>query len=42
MKPMLTAFAATIVIAFGANVLLGEMGFSAAETGTGSAVRLSE
>ena len=40
MKPMLLAFAATILIAFGAYFILGEMGFSSEERTAGDAVRL--
>jgi len=42
MKAMIAAFAATIVIAIAAPVVLGMLGFSSAETGAGAAVRLSE
>lgn len=42
MKAMLTAFAATVVIAVGADFALDEMGFSAEEVSSGSAVRLGE
>lgn len=40
MRPMLIAFAATIVIAFGADMLLDHAGFSAQEQNTAAAVRL--
>lgn len=40
MKAMLAAFAAIALIAIGANVILDQVGFSSAERGTGSAVRL--
>lgn len=40
MKAMLTAFAAIAIIAFGSNLVLDNAGFSAAERGSGSAVRL--
>ena len=40
MKPMLWAFAATIVIAVVAGYGLDLIGFSAAEQGSGPAVRL--
>lgn len=40
MKVMMTAFAATVIIAVGANFALNYVGFSSAEQATGSAVRL--
>ena len=40
MKAMLAAFAVIALIAIGANVILDQVGFSSAERGTGSAVRL--
>lgn len=40
MKEMMLAFAAMAVIAVGANFALNEAGFSAAEQGSGDAVRL--
>jgi len=40
MKPMITAFAATIVIAIGAYFILSEMNFSSEERAAGDAVRL--
>ncbi|MEJ6403849.1 hypothetical protein [Yoonia sp. 2307UL14-13] len=40
MKAMLAAFAAIALIAVGANVILDNVGFSSAEQGSGSAVRL--
>jgi len=42
MKTMLTAFAAIIVIAVGANVILGQAGFSSQERTAGAAVRLGD
>ena len=42
MKVMLLSFVAIAVIAVGANLILDEMGFSAAASGAGGAVRLSE
>lgn len=42
MKPMLTAFAAIALIAFGAYFILGEMKFSSQERAAGDAVRLSD
>lgn len=40
MKAMMAAFAATIVIAIGANFVLKEVGFSAQERTAGISVRL--
>ncbi len=40
MRPMLLAFAATIVIAIAADFGLQQAGFSSAEQGSTSAVRL--
>ncbi|MFK7938661.1 MAG: hypothetical protein AB8B82_04730 [Roseovarius sp.] len=40
MKAMLSAFVAIAVIAVGSNVILNNVGFSAQEQGSGSAVRL--
>ncbi len=40
MKAMWAGFAATIVITVGAYFALGEIGFSAAERGSGEAVRI--
>lgn len=40
MKAMMTAFAAVIVISVGAWYGLGQIGFSAADTTSGTAVRL--
>lgn len=40
MKAMLVAFAAITVIAIGSNLILGNVGFSTAERGSGPAVRL--
>lgn len=40
MKAMLMAFAATVVIAIGADFVLEGIGFSAEAVNTGSAVRL--
>jgi len=40
MKAMLTAAVAIVVIAVGANVILGNIGFSSQERTAGSAVRL--
>jgi hypothetical protein len=40
MKAMLTAFAAIVVIAIGANQILDQTGFSSAERATSSSVRL--
>jgi hypothetical protein len=40
MKAMLTGFAAMAVISVGAWYALGEMGFSAADKGSGANVRL--
>ncbi|GFE49759.1 hypothetical protein So717_15120 [Roseobacter cerasinus] len=40
MKEIMLAFAAMAVIAVGANFALKEAGFSAAEQGSGEAVRL--
>lgn len=40
MKPMLLAFIAIAVIAFGANYALNNAGFSAADQTSGNAVRL--
>lgn len=40
MKPMLVGFAAMVVIAIGAYFVLGEIGYSAAEQGSGPNVRL--
>ena len=40
MKAMLSAFAAIVVIAIGANLALNNAGFSAAEQSAGDAVRL--
>ena len=40
MKAMLTGFAAIVVIAIGANVVLQNAGFSAEERNSGTAVRL--
>lgn len=42
MKSMLTAFAATLVIAVGADMVLETMGFSAQDASTGNAVRLDD
>ncbi|WP_299725983.1 hypothetical protein [uncultured Tateyamaria sp.] len=42
MKAMLTAFAATAVIAIGADFILGQAGFSSQEQATGAAVRLDD
>ncbi len=42
MKSMLTAFAAMVVIAVGADIVLEGMGFSAQEAMTGNAVRLDD
>ncbi len=42
MKAMLTAFAATAVIAIGADFILDQVGFSSQERTTGSAVRLDD
>jgi len=42
MKAMLLAFAAIIVIAFGANQALEHMGFSSADQSTGASVRLGD
>ncbi|WP_272874387.1 hypothetical protein [Pseudaestuariivita rosea] len=42
MKTMLIAFAATAVISVGAWYALDLIGFSAAEQGTGAAVRLDD
>lgn len=40
MKAMMTAFAAMALISVGAWYVLGQAGFSAAEQGTSSSVRL--
>jgi len=40
MKSMLTGFAAILVIALGANLLLQQAGFSSDEKQSGSSVRL--
>ena len=40
MKAMLLAFAAVAVIAIGANMFLGQVGFSSQERTAGPAVRL--
>ena len=40
MKVMLSAFAATAIIAVGSNLILGNVGFSAQERTSGAAVRL--
>jgi hypothetical protein len=40
MKAMLAGAAAIIIIGVGSNLVLGEMGFSAAETYAGDSVRL--
>jgi len=42
MKAMMTAFAATAVIAVGAWYGLGQAGFSAGERNSGDAVRLGD
>jgi hypothetical protein len=42
MKAMLTAFLATFVISVGADFALDEIGFSASEQGSGTAVRLDD
>lgn len=42
MREIILAFAAMVVISVGANFALNEAGFSAAEQGTGQAVRLGE
>lgn len=41
MKPMLSAFAAIILIAIGAYFILGVMDFSSEKRAAGDAVRLS-
>lgn len=41
MKAMWAGFLAAIVIAVGANYILGEIGFSSADRQTGDAVRLN-
>lgn len=40
MKPMFAAFAAIVVIAFGAWFVLGQAGFSARDAAAGKNVRL--
>jgi hypothetical protein len=40
MKSMLTGFVAILVIALGANLVLGNAGFSSEETHSGPSVRL--
>lgn len=40
MKAMFAAFVAIAIIAVGSNLVLNNAGFSAAEQGAGSAVRL--
>lgn len=40
MKVMLSAFAAIAIIAFGSNVILGNVGFSAEERTSSASVRL--
>lgn len=42
MKAMLAGFAAIVVIAVGANLVLKQMGFSSADQTAGNAVRLGE
>jgi len=42
MKTMLTAFAAIVVIAVGANFILGQAGFSSQDRTAGAAVRLGD
>jgi len=42
MKAMFAAFAAIIVIAVGANLILGQAGFSAQDRTAGAAVRLGD
>ncbi len=42
MKSMLTAFAVTFVIAFGADIVLENMGFTAQDANSGNAVRLDD
>ncbi|MDW3181981.1 MULTISPECIES: hypothetical protein [unclassified Roseobacter] len=42
MREIILAFVAMAVIAVGANFALNEAGFSAAEQGTGQAVRLGD
>jgi hypothetical protein len=42
MKAMLTAFAAIVLIAIGANFILGNAGFSSAERNAGPSVRLDD
>ena len=42
MKPMLTAFAAIVLIAIGANFLLGNAGFSSEDRLSGLSVRLDD
>ena len=42
MKAMYLAFAATVVIAIGAWLVLGELGFSSQNRAAGDAVRLSD
>ena len=40
MKAMLVAFLAIAVIAFGSNLILGQVGFSSKDRTAGSSVRL--
>jgi hypothetical protein len=41
MKAQLSAFAAIVIIAIGANIILGQLGFSSSEMSAGINVRLS-
>ena len=42
MKAMMSAFAAIVVIAVGANAILGNAGFSSQEQGASASVRLDD
>ncbi len=42
MKAMLAAFVAIVVIAVGANYILGQVGFSSQDRTAGDAVRLDD
>lgn len=42
MKAMIAGFAAIVLIAVGANIALQEFGWSAADRGSGNAVRLDD
>ncbi|KIN70157.1 hypothetical protein Z946_11 [Sulfitobacter noctilucicola] len=42
MKAMIIAFVAVAVIAVGANLILGQVGFSSQDRTAGSAVRLDD